>query len=158
MPLVCSKELADALFSLDALHAHERTTGATAPFDYDQPYAAQDGDLMASTPVCDYDSSRLIFGAASIGSAEVVRYLAEKLLAAGRDPHAVNADGDTPLQVAAVYGQDSCIRALVDFKGDVNETDNHGQTPTNPASLNGHPTTVRTLAELCWRQMSHERR
>ena len=120
MPLVCEQALADALVSVDALRAlHE---GPSGPIDLDQGYSTL-SDTWADQPhdvIRDADNPRLMFAAVRAGRVDVVRYIAEQLTASGTDPHASKGDGATPCLIAAAYGHESCIRALVELGADPN--------------------------------------
>ena len=137
MPLSCAPEIAAALISIDALRAlHE---GPDGPIDLSQRYSTQgDSEDAENWPIEDHDNPSLLFFACLSGNAAVARYIAERLVAEGRDPHVPTGDGATPVCIAALYGHESCLRALVEFGGDPNQADNSGVAPCWNAAVRGH--------------------
>ena len=112
MPLSCTPEVAAALTSIDALRAlHE---GPDGPIDLSQRYSTYEVPAdPGNWPIEDKDNPSLLFFACRSGNAAVVRYIAERLIAEGRDPHFPDKNGSTPIWIAARYGHESCLRALV---------------------------------------------
>ena len=67
------------------------------------------------------------------------------LSASGIDINARKTDGKTALHVAAYFGKDEVVKALIQKNADVNITDNDSQTPLMCAAARGHLTTVQAL-------------
>jgi hypothetical protein len=70
------------------------------------------------------------------------------LVQLGGDVHALNANGQTPLFMAAYGGHEDAIRVLVELGGDVNSPNNTGQTPVYAAAGMGREDVIRVLVEL----------
>ena len=66
-------------------------------------------------------------------------------LAAGMDPNARNAEGDTALMNAAAAGSGKVVEMLLSGGAQVNVTNARGMTPLAAAILNGHPDVVGVL-------------
>jgi len=67
------------------------------------------------------------------------------LSAPGIDMNAKSLIGTTALHMAANYGKDEVVKALINKGATVNITDNHGTTPLMYAAIRGHRTTVQAL-------------
>ena len=149
MPLLCSPAVATALESLDLLRAlHE---GPDGPIDLAQAYSCypNGGGAPDDLALDDQDYPHLIFAAAHRGSNDVLRYIAEQLISIGKDPHAADSRGRTPLSVAAAEGHGPCIRVLVvELGADPNQANSSGATPCYIAARYGHDSCIRALVEL----------
>jgi ankyrin repeat protein len=71
-----------------------------------------------------------------------------RLMAMGADKNAKNANGETPLHIAADHGHVETVTALVMHGADKEATDANGDTPLHYAASNGHEETVETLQDL----------
>ena len=69
------------------------------------------------------------------------------LLAGGADPNATNAQGATPLHLAAHNGQAVIIPLLQTAGADLEARDGDGMTPLHVAALQAHPATVQSLID-----------
>ena len=74
-----------------------------------------------------------------------IRTLAEEL---GCDVNRANADGATPVYIAAQKGQVEAIRVLHELGGDVNRAEASGVTPVCIAAYMGRAEAIRVLHEL----------
>jgi ankyrin repeat protein len=83
------------------------------------------------------------FAQAAAGDEVAVR----AFLAAGMDPNARNAGGDTALMNAAAAGNGDVVEMLLNKGAQVNATNGRGMTPLAAAILNGHPDVVGVLLE-----------
>ena len=81
MPLACSPELAEALSSSGGLPAYHV---AHPGLDWEQRFS----NTGSGDSIEDRDLSRLILAAVVKGIVENIRYMADQLIAAGRDAHA----------------------------------------------------------------------
>ena len=68
-----------------------------------------------------------------------------KLIGRGMDPNSVDANGDTPLCIAARNGSARSIDVLLSAKADPNRPNRFNDTPLMLASLNGNLDIVRKL-------------
>jgi uncharacterized protein len=83
-----------------------------------------------------------VHDAAAVGR---TRALAE-LLDADRDaPHRTASDGETPLHLAAAFGQKDAVELLLDHGADPSAQDGEGRTPAELAAARGHEDVVRLL-------------
>jgi hypothetical protein len=69
------------------------------------------------------------------------------LVEAGADKEAADADGFTPLYVAACEGHVAVVTALVEAGADKEAADADGCTPLHVAACEGHVAVVKTLVE-----------
>lgn len=76
----------------------------------------------------------LILVAVVAGQKEIAEYL----LAQGADINAAQADGYTPLHVAARNGNEEMIKFLLENMADINAMTDDGQTPMELAIKHGH--------------------
>ena len=81
--------------------------------------------------------------AASKGQLQNVK----KLINAGEDVNAANAEGDTPLHYAASNGHKDILKILLQAGAAVNATDNYGETPLHDAASNGHKDILKILLQ-----------
>jgi hypothetical protein len=63
------------------------------------------------------------------------------------DVNTVAVNNRTPLYIAALNGQDTCVRVLLEGKANVNAVDLSNKTPLYIAARKGHDTCVRVLLE-----------
>jgi ankyrin repeat protein len=70
------------------------------------------------------------------------------LVEAGADKEASDADGDTPLHVAACEGHVEVVTALVELGADIGALTGDGQTPLQLSISFGHHHVARVLREL----------
>ena len=69
----------------------------------------------------------------------------QKLLNAGVDPNSADANGYTPLMIAALRGADKVVQTLLDAHANVNALDKDGSTALSMAIQRRHSTTVGIL-------------
>jgi ankyrin repeat protein len=74
-----------------------------------------------------------------------------KLVEFGANVHAVDSDGDTPLHVAALFGNAECAVALCNAGADTHARNDEGRTPVEVAVAHGHDNVVRAIDE--WQQL-----
>lgn len=75
---------------------------------------------------------------------EVIRRLADR----GADLGATDRDGNTPLHLHAMSGDDAAVAALLDLGADLEaRSDRWGETPLHAAARSHRPSTVRLLVE-----------
>jgi ankyrin repeat protein len=67
---------------------------------------------------------------------------------AGADVNKARNNGATPLLMAAQFGNETLVRALIKAGADVNRASNEGVTPLFVAAGFDHETVVRVLIEL----------
>ena len=66
----------------------------------------------------------------------------------GIDMNAKSLMGATALHMAARFGKDEVVKALINKGANVNITDNVGMTPLMTATLQGHLTTIQALSSI----------
>jgi len=84
-----------------------------------------------------------IITSAVTGNVDAIRQQA----AAGSDFNQKDANGSTPLVVAATFGQTASITALLEGGADVNLQDNNGSTPLHAAAFMCHKEAVTILLD-----------
>ena len=75
------------------------------------------------------------------------KFLTGLFVSLGADVNAKNAEGLTPLHVAAFLDSDRAIEELIAKGGDVNAADNEGRTPLHLAAYSGNAQAVKTLVQ-----------
>ena len=92
-----------------------------------------------------HDAPTPLFAAAAEGEVGAI----EALLAAGADPQATDADGDTPLTIAAFNGApDAALAALVARGAALAHRNRFGATPLHAAAAAGSAAAARALVRL----------
>jgi ankyrin repeat protein len=90
---------------------------------------------------------RPLHRAAALGSLDLVRLL----LAAGADPNAHNATGETPLHAAVAndpYRASAVSRLLIDRGADFTAVDSLGETPVHRAAVGNSPALIEFYASI----------
>jgi len=116
----------------------------------EEPVALKKIDQSSAIPGGFGRSQHLLY-AASMGHART----AAKLISLGVPLDVRNANGETPVCVAAVNGQQQVLSMLVKAGANVNVVDNDGFSPLMRAAANGYPECVRVL--LFGRASTHGR-
>ncbi len=97
----------------------------------------------ANINVTDYKGQTPLMSATLQGHLTIVQAL---LSAPEIDINAKSLIGKTALHMAAGYGKDEVVKALINKGANVNITDNVGLTPLMTATLQGHLTTIQALS------------
>jgi ankyrin repeat protein len=85
----------------------------------------------------------LLIDVARHGSAADVK----AVLAKGANPNAQDLSGNTPLQMAAIYGNVEAAEVLIEAKAQVNLANKYGNSPLMWAAGNGHTELVKFLIQ-----------
>jgi ankyrin repeat protein len=92
-----------------------------------------------------HDAPTPLFAAAAEGEVGAI----EALLAGGADPRATDADGDTPLTIAAFNGApDAALASLVAHGAALAHRNRFGATPLHAAAAAGSAAAARALVRL----------
>ena len=92
-----------------------------------------------------HDAPTPLFAAAAEGEVGAI----EALLAGGADPQATDADGDTPLTIAAFNGaSDAALASLVAHGAALAHRNRFGATPLHAAAAAGSAAAARALVRL----------
>ena len=146
----------------DAQYARDFGTLRAEGVDYDDDDDDDDGlshvgaSMRAALRMCDDDED--IIAAASTASrpsgvgveadAEAAKAFEDIIAAAksaGEDLNAKNADGETALHLAALYGKSDFAKTLVDAGADVFALDENAGTPAHDACASGRIDVVRAI-------------
>ena len=90
---------------------------------------------------CNYQTP--LFGAASHGHDEIVKYLIQM----GADPNKANKYGQLPMSAAAEEGHENVVRVFLDHGMDPDKADGYGLTALQRAAAEGHTNVVRMLLQ-----------
>lgn len=99
------------------------------------------------------DPNMLIFGAASVGNLEGLKFLISK---AGTDINAPSKGGDTVLMMAAFYGHNDTVLDLIDRGANVNTITSSQETALTYAVENKHKNIIKILFEKIEQSDSEE--
>lgn len=86
--------------------------------------------------------TRAVLMACRLGDIEEVRYLLRTVPWLAQQP---DANGLTPLHVAALGGRSDIVHLLLRYKADPNQKNSSGMTPLHAAAMAGHVETARLL-------------
>ncbi|KAF4470475.1 ankyrin repeat [Fusarium albosuccineum] len=105
-------------------------------------YLSLSGSFLSTSTMDRRYSSMLLQASANGRLAEM-----ERLIRAGADPEGYG-DGETPLYMAAAFGQLDAVVALVEHEADPFHRDEQGRTALTAAARGGHVSIIRLLHEL----------
>jgi ankyrin repeat protein len=105
--------------------------------------SATDLELLLECGGCNQQRHEAMMKAAAFGHVHCLKVL----INAGVDIHCSNADGVTPLYVAALNGHAEAAEILLENNANIDAADNSGASPLYRAARLGHSGTVRKLLE-----------
>jgi len=95
----------------------------------------EQGKQLEEADLYDGQGQSMVHKAASLGHAEILMLLLER---SGTKPDLVNSQLATPLHLACKNNRESVAKFLVGCGVDINNQDEHGQTPLLICCIHGH--------------------